>query len=113
MNVVGGMNLPHRRGGRTAACIPLARLTVTDGRLAIRSRLAAGFIGAFEVPLESIRAAFPMRGRVVTVGIGLEADDGRTAWFWTYQGPALLAQLREHGVPVETETRRAAGVWWS
>jgi hypothetical protein len=65
---------------------------------------------AFEVAPGDIAVSFPLRGKVMTAGIGIELSDGRVAYFWTFQDQReildLLAQL---GVSVDYEPRRPTG----
>jgi hypothetical protein len=92
--------------------MPLARLSLSDGRLSIRPRLAQGMLASFDVAVGEITAAFPLRGRVLTAGVGLTTHPDQTAYFWTWRGGRVLDALRAEGVNVEAERRRPAKMWW-
>jgi len=110
IDFIGGMNIPANRG-RASATIPLARLTLSHGCCAIRPRVARKLLAEFIVPVDQVSAAFPLRGRVLTAGIGLTTSDGATAYFWTWHGSKVLDALRASGVSVESVRRRATKVW--
>jgi hypothetical protein len=108
---VGGMNVPGALG-RVNASMPLAELTVRDGELALRPRwFGAWFFTRFAVPVSEIEQAFPLRGRVLTPGVGLSLTDGEEAYFWTFDGDRVLAALAGVGVPMGPEPRRASHRW--
>ena len=108
---VGGMNVPSAMG-RANATMPLAELTVRDGELVLRPRLfGAWILTDFAVPLSGIARAYPLRGRVMTAGVGLSLTDGQVAYFWTFDRAQVLAALASVGVPVESEPQRASRVW--
>lgn len=107
---VGGMNVPSTLG-RLNATVPLAVLTIADGRLRLHPRpFPFPMFTDFEVPLREIAAAFPLRGTLMTSGVGIELSDGLLAYFWTLsnQGP-VLAALHQHGVRIDQTPRRAIG----
>lgn len=112
VSFVGGMNVPGKPG-RASATMPLARLTVSDGHVSIRPRVGSSLLASFEVPIDQVTAAFPLRGRILTAGIGLTTRNEATAYFWTWRGPLVLDALRAQGVNVETARRRPAKMWWS
>jgi len=108
---VGGMNVPSRLGGRLNATVPMVRLTISDSTLRMDPRLFASvmFTG-FEVPLREIASAFPLRGTFLNPGVGFELSDGQLAYFWTLgDAPRILGVLRQRGVSIGLESRRARG----
>jgi len=107
---VGGMNVPSSLGGRLNATIPLARLTVGEGKLTMQPRSFARMFTEFEVPLKEIASAFPLTGTFMTSGVGFELSDSQLAYFWTLGDKGrILALLQNRGVRVDPVARRAAG----
>jgi hypothetical protein len=108
---VGGMNVPAVVG-RANASVPLAVLTVEEGRLYLRPRaFGAWMITDFSVALGDITAAFPLRPGLLRFGVGFEMTDREVAYFWTWRGDEVLRALAWLGVHVDPVPHRASAVW--
>jgi hypothetical protein len=105
------MSVPSAMG-RLNASIPLVELVLDGEELRLRPRwFAAWFFTEFRVQLGQITSAFRLRGRV-TSGVGFTMTDGQTGYFWTWsQADQVLAALRERGVTIDPQPRRARGIW--
>jgi hypothetical protein len=75
------------------------------------ARVWLPMVETFDVPLAQVRVAFPLRGRLVTSGIGVEDFEGRTAYFWTRRGQAILDRLAARRVTIDPAARRPREVW--
>lgn len=110
---VGGMNIPLQVGGRLNATWPLAVLAV-DARRVLRGRGWLGRLRPLSVgfALDEISMAYPLRGRLVAPGVGMDLTDGRTVYFWSWRaGGRVLEALGRLGVDVAAKPRRAGEVW--
>jgi hypothetical protein len=66
----------------------------------------------FEVDLRQVSVAFPLRGDILTCGVGLTLADGITVYFWTLTlEQVILAELASRGVPVDPQPRSASDIW--
>lgn len=108
---VGGMNVPSSLGGRLNATVPLARLVIDEATLQLQSRWFGKLMfGDFEVPLNEITAAFPLKSSFMAAGVGFQLSDGEVAYFWTLSNQRrVLAVLQHRGVPVDPTPRPARG----
>jgi hypothetical protein len=108
---VGGMNVPSSLGGRLNATVPLARLVIDETTLQLQSRWFGKLMfGDFEVPLNEITAAFPLKSSFMAAGVGFQLSDGEVAYFWTLSNQQrVLAVLQQRGVPVDPAPRPARG----
>jgi hypothetical protein len=105
------MNVPSSLGGRLNATLPLARLVISESTLQLQQRWFGKIMfGDFEVPLNEITAAFPLKSSFMAAGVGFQLSDGEVAYFWTLSNQQrILAVLQQHGVPVDPTPRRARG----
>lgn len=108
---VGGMNVPIALG-RLNATAPLARLTIDEHTLVMRT-----WGTSFEASLRDIDVAFQLTGGLLTPGVGVTLRTGETAYFWTWgreKKSAILGDLMAAGVRIAPERRRAhpfGGPW--
>lgn len=107
---VGGMNIPSPRFWRANASRGMARLTITDHTLRMRSRFGTSAVfPEFEMPLDQIASAFTVRGTLNShAGVGFKLSDGQFAYFWTRtDASAILAVLRDKGVSIDPAQYKA------
>lgn len=96
---VGGMNIVADFGGlhRLNVTVPLARLTVEPDGLNLAG---VGFLDRL-LPSKRMRRqhvvrAFRSEG-LLTVGVGVELDNGEVNYFWCLHPPPVLRALHGHG----------------
>lgn len=69
-------------------------------------------MGDFVVRLDLVEAAFKVRGRLQSSGVGLRLRDGSIAYFWTSsEQDEVLAALATRGVGVELGTMPVPAEW--
>jgi hypothetical protein len=105
------MNVPSSLGGRLNATLPLVRLVIGESTLQLQPRWFAKIMfSGFEVELNQIAAAFPLKSSFMAAGVGFQLTDGQLAYFWTLSNQQrVLAVLRQRGVPIDLVPRRARG----
>jgi hypothetical protein len=107
---IGGASLPSKRWGRINATMPLASLTLDDAGLLLRlrGRLGRSAQSQFAVRFDDSASAYPLRGRLLAPGVGLDLLDGRFAYFYSWRhGSQVLRALGGRGVTVDHEPRSA------
>ncbi len=103
--------MPSNPGGRLNATLPLARLVIDESNLQLKPRLFGTMMfSGFEVPLNEIAVAFPLKSSFMAAGVGFQLSDGQLAYFWTLSNKQqVLAVLQQRGVPIDPEPRPARG----
>lgn len=106
---VGGMNVPLGGRGRFNATIPLARLEIGGREIRLVPRISTRWHpGAYRVAVADVLVAYPLRGRFLTAGVGIDTRAGGTASFWRITGRGeVLEALAAAGVPVDARPRSA------
>ena len=110
----GGANVPTSDSWRLNASIPFASLRVSESTVTLELGKVAHLVGdplRLVARLEDLASVYPIRGRVMSRGVGLRTIDGNDFYFWTPSPANVLALLQERGYPVTDVAEKARKVW--
>jgi hypothetical protein len=114
---IGGLRWAPRLGGYLNASIPLVRLRLDSGGLAIEpsNRLVAPYVPGWSFPWRDVeRAERVGRMPFFTTGVRFFVRDRNKPFtFWTMQPDDVLDALEAHGVTVDREYHHINWLWGS
>lgn len=110
----GGANVPTSDSWRLNASIPFASLRVSESTVTLELRKVAHLAGdpvTLVARPDGLASVYPIRGRVMSKGVGLRTIEGNDFYFWTRSPSNVLALLRQRGYPVTDVAEKARKVW--